>query len=303
MFPTSLRGRAFVAYVALLTLLFCRPLARLALYAAHSDLHSHILLVPLVSAYLLLTNRRVRTAVPCRWVPGAVTLGVIGLSAMAAWWVNRGSISVNDGLTLTTLAFVSLVMAGALSFRGGQWMHTAAFPMAFLLFMVPLPEAAVDWLERASALASAEAAALFFAAAGATLVRHGTVFELPGIVLEVAKACSGIRSSWVLSITSVLASYLFLKSPWRRLVLVAFVIPLGILRNGFRIMVIGLLCVHVGPHMIDSVIHRRGGPLFFTLSLVPLFVLLWWLRRGERLTESPGLKTRGSIEAAGLHHE
>jgi len=53
-------------------------------------------------------------------------------------------------------------------------------------------------------------------------------------------------------------------------------------RNGFRILVIGLLCVHVGPHMIDSVIHRRGGPLFFVLSLGPLFLFLVWLRRQER---------------------
>jgi exosortase/archaeosortase family protein len=71
-------------------------------------------------------------------------------------------------------------------------------------------------------------------------------------------------------------------------VLVAFVIPLGILRNGFRILVIGLLCVRVGPHMIDSDIHRRGGPLFFALSLVPLFLLLWWLRRQEQRLNLPG---------------
>jgi len=63
--------------------------------------------------------------------------------------------------------------------------------------------------------------------------------------------------------------------------LVAVVIPLGILRNGFRIFVIGALCVHFGPQMINSPIHRRGGPLFFALSLIPLFLLLWWLRRGD----------------------
>jgi exosortase/archaeosortase family protein len=107
------------------------------------------------------------------------------------------------------------------------------------------------------------------------------VFVLPGIVLEVAQECSGIRSSWVLLITSLLASQMFLKSPWRRAVLVLFVIPLGIVRNGFRILVIGLLCVHIGPHMIDSVIHHRGGPLFFVLSLGPMFLLLWWLRRHD----------------------
>ena len=88
-----------------------------------------------------------------------------------------------------------------------------------------------------------------------------------------ARECSGIRSTVVLFITSLLASHLFLKSPWRRFVLVAFVIPLAIVRNGFRILVIGLLCVHIGPHMIDSFIHHRGGPIFFVLSLIPLFVV------------------------------
>ena len=80
----------------------------------------------------------------------------------------------------------------------------------------------------------------------------------------------------------LLASRLFLRVRWRKAVLVAFVIPLGILRNGFRIAVVGLLCIHVGPHMIDSAIQRRGWPFLFALSLFPLFLLLCWLRRQER---------------------
>jgi len=146
----------------------------------------------------------------------------------------------------------------------------------------------VNWLEKASMLASAEAAALFFNISGTPVARDGTVFELPGIVIRVARECSGIHSSWVLFITSLLASHLFLKNRWRRIVLVAFVIPLGILRNGFRVLVIGLLCVHIGPDMIDSPIHHQGGPLFLALSLVPLFLLLWWLRRRERHLNLPG---------------
>jgi exosortase/archaeosortase family protein len=85
----------------------------------------------------------------------------------------------------------------------------------------------------------------------------------------------------VLFITSILAANLFLKTPWRRVALIAVVIPLAILRNGFRILVIGLLCVHLGPQMIHSLIHRRGGPLFFVLSLIPFLFLLWLLRRGD----------------------
>src|SRR5207248_3053094 len=139
----------------------------------------------------------------------------------------------------------------------------------------------VNGLETASKLASAEAANFFFHLSGTPVLRDGTIFQLPGMVIEVAQECSGIRSSLVLFITGILASHLLLTSPWRRAVLVAVVIPLGILRNGFRILVISLLCVHVGPHMIHHPIHHRGGPVFFALSLIPLFLLLWWLRRGD----------------------
>ncbi len=278
-----------ILYTVLLTLAFIVPLVRLMTYASGSDLHSHILLVPLVSAYLLYERREALPAPQRGSLGGAVLAGAVGLAALAVAFAWRGALSLNDHHALMALAYVSLLAAGGFYFLGSAWMAAAAFPFAFLLFMVPLPDAVVDALEKASMVASAEAAALYFNIAGTPLVRHGTTFELPTITLEVAQECSGIRSSWVLFITSVLASNLFLKSPWRRLVLVAFVIPLGILRNGFRVFVLGMLCVHVGPHMIDTAIHHQGGPLFFALSLVPLGLLLWWLRRGGA---SPGRPAR-----------
>jgi len=85
----------------------------------------------------------------------------------------------------------------------------------------------------------------------------------------------------VLFITSTVAAHLFLSKPWSRLVLIGLVVPLGIIRNGFRIMVIGLLCIYVDPDLIHSVIHHRGGPIFFALSLIPFFLVLWLLRRWE----------------------
>lgn len=280
----------YIVYVGLLTLLFLRPLSKLMHYAAGSDLNSYIVLVPLVAGYLLYSMRGSLPTPGRRSFGPALLLGVLGGAAAAAAIWHSGSLSANDYLSVMALAYAILIAAGGFLWFGTAWMAAAAFPFAFLVFLVPLPDAAVHTLERASALASAEAAALYFALAGTPLVRNGTTFELPGIVLEVAQECSGIRSSWVLFITSTLASYLFLRSPWRRLALVAFVIPLGILRNGFRVFVIGLLCVHVGPHMIDSPIHRQGGPLFFALSLAPLFGFLWWLRHRE----SRGTGQRGT---------
>jgi exosortase C (VPDSG-CTERM-specific) len=286
--PHRLRVGGYVGYLVLLTSLFIQPLTRLMLYSARSDTHSHAILVPFIAAYLLYIRRGRPSAAYRSSIAGMVTVGGIGIAALAAGIGWGGSLSNNDGLSLMTLAFVSFVAAGGFLFLGSKWMAVRAFPVAFLIFMVPLPDAAVDWLEKASALASAEVAAQFFNVLGTPMARFGTVFELPGIAIRVAQECSGLRSSWVLFIASLLASHLFLKTRWRRIILVAFVIPLGILRNGFRVLVIGLLCVHVGPYMIDSPIHRRGGPLFFALSLFPLFLLLWWLRRQEQRLKLPG---------------
>jgi exosortase C (VPDSG-CTERM-specific) len=190
--------------------------------------------------------------------------------------MNRG-----DYLTLTTFSLVSLLASGGFAFLGKDWMRAATFPLFFLILVIPMPSTMSDALETASKLGSAEMANLFFNAAGTPVLRDGNVFYLPGMAIEVAQECSGIRSSWVLLITSLLTANRFLKSTWRRVLLVGFVIPLGLIRNGFRIFVIGTLCIHYGPQMLHSVIHRRGGPLFFLLSLFPLFLLLFSLRRGE----------------------
>ncbi len=264
--------------------MFASPLLSLATYSAGSDLNSHILLIPFITVYLIYVQRhrlpKSYVSSP-GWAIGFSAAGLVILGAALQLFPFAGSPSHNDRLGLMTLAFLCFLVTGALGFLGRKWMVAAVFPFAFLIFMIPLPDRATEVLETTSKLASAEVANWFFQLSGVPVLRDGMVFQLPGIAIEVAQECSGIRSSWVLFMTSLLASHVLLRSPWRRIVLVAAVIPLAILRNGFRIFVIGSLCVHLGPQMIDHPIHRRGGPLFFALSLVPLLLLLWWLRRGE----------------------
>ena len=279
--PERLRISGWAAWIAAATLAFVQPLSQLVALAGDNELHSHIPLVPVVTAYLLWIQRGTLPAAGRTSPSGALALGSVSVAALA-WGLTSSVLSATDRLSVMTLAYVAATAAGGFLFLGARWMAAAAFPIAFLLFMVPLPDAAVDWLERASVQASADVSAWLFRATGTPMLRDGTIFALPTIVLEVARECSGIRSSWVLFITSLVASHMFLKSTWRRLVLVAFVIPLAIVRNAVRILVIGLLCVHVGPHMIDSFVHHRGGPIFFVLSLVPMFLLLNWLRHRDR---------------------
>jgi exosortase len=272
-------------------LLFIQPLARLMVYAytAQGGLYSHILVVPFIAGALLYIEWEWPSAADRSSISGTITMGGIGITAavlaVGIGW--RGSISSN-GSALMTLSFVSLVAAGGFLFFGSKWMAGMAFPFAFLMFMIPPPDAAVKWLENASGIVSAVVAAFYLKINGLLLARHGTVLDLPGISLEVGPECSGIRSSWVLFLSTLLTSHLFLRTRWRRIVLVAFTVPLGILRNGFRIWIIGLLCVRVGPDIINSPIHRRGGPLFLGLSLIPMFLLLWWLRSRESSDSSAG---------------
>lgn len=274
-------------WIVLLVIVFHQTHFSLLKLTLDSGLHSHILLVPFISVYLLYLQRDhlpvVQRGSP-RWAALPLAAGV------AAWLLATGSglaavglprLSPDAVLAMQVLSFLCFLVAGGFLFLGRRWMSSSLFPVAFLGWMIPLPERVLSWLENGSKIASAEVASLFFSLSATPNLRDGFFFRLPGIVIEVAQECSGIRSSLVLFITSCLAAYLFLRSPWRRALLVALVIPLGFLRNGFRIWTIGQLCVYVGPEMINSVIHKRGGPAFFALSLLPLFALIWWLRRGE----------------------
>jgi exosortase C (VPDSG-CTERM-specific) len=268
---------------------FAQPLLMLMRYAAGSQLYSYILLVPFVSAYLLYLRR---DQLPKEYVidlPLAIVFLAAGLGVLMFTWLDFAGRAPadNDRLALLTLSFLCCLAAGGFFFFGRAWMRAAAFPLAYLIFMVPMPDAMADALEMASKSAAAEVANVLFHLSGTPFLRAGAIFRLPNITIEVAQECSGIRSSLVLFMTSILAANLFLKTRWRRFALVAFVIPLGILRNGFRILVIGLLCVNVGPQMIHSLIHRRGGPVFFVLSLIPFFLVLWLLRKGDVRTRQP----------------
>jgi exosortase C (VPDSG-CTERM-specific) len=271
-------------FLMVLLAAFGQPLLGLANYAAHSSLHSYILLVPFVSGYLLYLRRDQLPKERVADFPFGIVLLVCGLGVFlfAHWLAFAGRVPAdNYYFVLLTISFLCCLAAAGFFFLGRDWMQAAAFPLAYLIFMVPMPDAMADALETASQYASAEVANVFFQLSGTPILRAGRIFQLPNITIEVAQECSGIRSSWVLLMTSILAANLFLKTSWRRIVLVAFIIPLGILRNGFRILVIGLLCVNLGPQMIHSPIHTRGGPVFFVLSLIPLFLLLWWLRKSE----------------------
>lgn len=277
---------AFAVCAAVLALAFALPLSALPRFALKSDLYSHILLVPFVSGYLIwLRKADLAGARPGRRPVWPVLLPVLaGVASLGAWVAlsrRAGPLAQADYLSYTVFAFVCFLIAGFVWCFGWDTARRQVFPLGFLLFMAPFPVAVVDASEEFLRQASALTAAGFFAVTGETVLRDGTVFHLPGIHIEVARECSGIHSTLALLMTSLVAGHMFLRSPWKKAALAFAVVPLGIVRNGFRVLVISLLCVHVDPGMIDSPIHHQGGPIFFALFLVPFVGLLYLLRRWE----------------------
>lgn len=281
-------GRLLLVLSALLVVCFAKPLFALVKFALNSDLFSHVLLIPFISGYLIWIRRQCLPGL-CKPVRVyALIPFVAGLVALFFW--QQGAHGLQDSLSLATLSFLTLFVAVCCFCLNPEMLRAIAFPLGFLVFAIPFPVILVDWIESFLQYSCAFGADLFFTATGMTFLRDGLLFQLPGIRLEVAPECSGIHSTLVLFITSLVAGQLFLVKFSNRVLLAAAVIPLGILRNAFRIWTIGELCVHVSPDMIYSWIHRRGGPLFFIVSLAPLFLLLYYQRRSE--SKSRPLKTQ-----------
>lgn len=278
----AVAGFALFAFV--LCLLFARPLVALVRFAGQDDLYSHILLIPFISAYLFWIQRERPPFEPARFSRWAALPFLAGLAVQGVYWTwfkEIGLDAPNDYLFFQTLSFVLFLIAGVLGCFGLRLVRARAFPIAFLFFLVPFPWCVEQTLEWMSQHASAQASAWLFMLTGTSVARDGMMFHLPGITIQVAQECSGIRSSFVLFIVSLVAGHLFLTHRRHQVWLALLVIPLGILRNGIRIVTIALLCVHIDTSMISAPIHRRGGPFFFALSLIPFFALLLWLRKVE----------------------
>jgi len=277
--------KGLMAMTVILTICFSRPLYDLAWYSLHSELHSYIPLIPFISLYLIWSKRR-SLALVSKPTPRLAVLPLLGgLAILAAcYWVVKTGWSPNteDYLVLMTLSYLLLFLAGSFVFLGRETLRTIAFPVGFLIFTVPFPEFLQSWIECFLQQSSAQAADILFRMSATPIFRQGLVLDLPSFSLEVAPACSGMHSTLVLFITSLLAGHLFLCAPRNRVLLTLAVIPLAILRNGLHIFIIGQLCVRVSPDMINSYIHRHGGPIFFALSLIPFFLLLVILRKSER---------------------
>jgi exosortase len=284
---TSRASRRFAAVLGLATVLFGAVWLELVQDAWKDALHSYAVAIPLVSAWLVSQDRKVLVGVPLAPAWGsAMGLGLAAGLAWAAWFGARAAgVGAGWPLTLGMLGWVLAVWGGILGCFGWAWVGRMAFAVGFLVFTIPMPEPLVNAIEVGLQHSTAWLVEMALRALDVTYSRDARAFWLPGLRFQVAQECSGIRSTLVLFITSLVGGKLLLAGGKARGVLALAVIPLGIARNAFRICVLALLTIHVDPRIIHSPLHHQGGPLFFALSLVPLLLLFWWFRRREAAAE------------------
>ena len=107
-------------------------------------------------------------------------------------------------------------------------------------------------------------------------------FVLPGITIEVAKQCSGIRSFISFLISGLVAAHLLLRSPWKKAFLCIVIVPvIVVLKNGLRIATLSLLAAYVDRNILSSWIHRYGGVIFSVLAVAIILPVLWLLYRSD----------------------
>jgi len=259
------------------------PLKDLLTTATHREYYSHILLIPWVSGFFLYMGRKETFANLKYSCTAGISLLGIGISLYVLGWSKGQDLNQNDYTSLLTFSVILFWIGTFILFYGTQAFRTAIFPLLFLAFMIPIPSVLMERIISALLAGSTAATQMLFKLSGTPFLKEGPVFHLPGMSIEVAKECSGIRSSLGLFITAILAGHLFLKTGRRKVVLALFVFPITVLKNGIRIVTLSSLAIYVDERFItQSFLHRSGGFLFYIPALLLLGIVLWWLRKSER---------------------
>jgi exosortase len=277
------RHAAFLGLVIVTIAWFWGPLStviNLSLRYGEYEHYSHIVIIPVISLFLIYLRR---DAIFAQVESGARLGAVVIVGAIIGSWLPR-VLRLDDAIawTVAILCMVGMVIGAFVLCYGTRSFRSAAFGLLFLLFMVPLPpfmlHAIIGFLQRASA----EASALIFDLVGVPVFRQGFVFALPGVTIEIAEECSGIRSSIALFIVGLVAAHLYLGSTWAKVVVALIAVPVAIFKNAVRIVVLSLLGTYVDPGFIGAgLLHRTSGIPVFAMAFAILGAIIWLLHRSE----------------------
>ena len=274
------RHLGFLAALSLAAAVWWRPLRNLVHLALSREDYSYLLLVVGISVALLCFER---WNLPTQPKFSSSALVVMLASLGAAVWLNRTiRMGIDDArFSFSILLLVVFILALFVLAYGWEVAARMRFPLLLLLLAVPLPSQVVSRLVVALQHASADAAYALFRVCHVPVLREGLVFSFSRIEIEVAQECSGIRSSTILLITTLVLAQLFLRSGVNRALVVLWAVFVGVVKNGFRIFTLSVLGEYVSTSILDGPLHHHGGPVFFSLGLGLVIAAIWLLRKIE----------------------
>jgi len=283
MSPSSLY-RSFVLLCLVSLVLWWHTLVATFGLALRANEYAHTLVIIPLSIALIFTEWRSRNAKP---EPNFRTgLALLALAVLIGFiggpWRGLSSLPADVQLSLEMLAVVTWWIGSFVCCFGTRISRMSVFPLCFLLWLVPLPEFALDHIVSFLQLGSAYAARLLFEVARVPVIQDGVLLFLPGLTLQVAQECSSIRSSMMLLVTSMVLAHLLLRSTWGKGLVILATIPLCLAKNGFRIFTLAMLGLYVDPSFLHGWLHHQGGIVFFLLFLAVLFALLRLVGWAER---------------------
>ena len=285
---TALHHSVFATLVLLAAAILYRPLSTLLGSALVNDAHSSVLMVLPISAAMLWSERRTVFSRVQYSTAAAFPLAFL----LATCFLVRGTsraLGQEAWLSLSVLLFTGWLIAAFIFCYGAPAFSRARFPLLLLILMAPLPEGLrqriIVWLQ----YGSADATSWLFRLANVPFSRSGVVLVLPRVTIEIAQECSGIRSSMVLLVTTLLLAHLFLKATWSKVALLVLLVPVTIAKNGLRIFVLAMLGMYVDSSFLTGRLHHNGGVVFFALAFACMWVLALILRRLETRRKRPHL--------------
>lgn len=263
---------ALLLPVGILGVVFYDSVAYMADLWLTDENYGHGMLVPLITLYLIWQRRHLlmeRSTSGSWW-------GLTWILAGAAFYIIGELATVYQFLHVALWCIIVGLLVSAFGFRA---VSAIAFPLGFLLTVVPLPQFLYQGLSGKLQLISSALGVGCLQFIGITAFRDGNVIDLGPIQLQVVDACSGLRYLFPLATLALLCSYLFRERLWKRIVLFVSSIPISILLNGFRIGMIGVLVEHFGQGAAEGFYHMFEGWVLFMASLGLLLAEMVLLRK------------------------
>jgi exosortase len=233
--------------------------------------YGHALLVPIFAGYVLWRERS-------RWYAMSVRPSDSGLPIMLSA-IGLLILGMLGAELFTARVSLLILISGTIVFLAGwQVLRSIAFPIGYLIFMIPLPALVYYQVTFPLQLWASRLGAHGLVMLGVHTVREGNLLILPNVTLEVVEACSGVRSLLSLLAAVVGYGYLAENSMWKRYLLVALTIPIVILSNGLRLVATGLLSFVYGPKVDSGLTHTALGLAFFALAFLSIILIHVLLR-------------------------